>query len=126
MMEALDSPVRSDDRHAPAGAAPASDVMSYAGTDAEIDAQIDSACRQACEAIAPAWPLDRAIAVNPHWSRIGMPVRRVAARMAVLGGIQVFPPRDRQLHAWEQGRISLADLEHALRQVPDAQGAGLT
>ena len=40
---------------------------------------IDTACAQACQAIAPAWPLDRAIAVNPHWARIGMPVRRVAA-----------------------------------------------
>ena len=47
------------------------------------------ACQQACQAIAPAWPLDRAIAVNPHWARTGIPVRQVAARMAVLGGIQV-------------------------------------
>ncbi|MEG6913968.1 putative inorganic carbon transporter subunit DabA, partial [Pseudomonas aeruginosa] len=53
-----------------------------------LNRQIEQACHQACESIAPAWPLDRAIAVNPHWSRIGMPLRRVAARMAVLGGIQ--------------------------------------
>ena len=38
-------------------------------------ADIERACQEACAAIAPAWPLDRAIAVNPHWSRIGMPVR---------------------------------------------------
>lgn len=37
--------------------------------------QIEAACEQACRHIAPAWPLDRAIAVNPHWSRIGRPVR---------------------------------------------------
>ncbi len=88
--------------------------------------QIEHACSQACQAIAPAWPLDRAIAVNPHWSRIGMPMRRVAARMAVLGGIQVFPPRDRQLLAWNKGRVSAADLAHALRQLPDARAAGLS
>jgi uncharacterized protein YbcC (UPF0753/DUF2309 family) len=82
------------------------------------DLTIEQACSQACQAIAPTWPLDRAIAVNPHWSRIGMPVRRVAARMAVLGGIQVFPPRERQQQAWACGRISAADLAHALRQVP--------
>ena len=29
--------------------------------------QIEAACAQACQAIAPAWPLDRAIAVKPHW-----------------------------------------------------------
>ncbi|WP_229212174.1 MULTISPECIES: YbcC family protein [unclassified Duganella] len=89
-------------------------------------AQIERACTQACEAIAPSWPLDRAIAVNPHWSRIGMPVRRVAARMAVLGGIQVFPPRDQQLRSWREGRIAPVDLTEALRQLPEAQTAGLT
>ncbi|KQQ45148.1 hypothetical protein ASF61_21110 [Duganella sp. Leaf126] len=89
-------------------------------------AAIARACAMACQAIAPAWPLDRAIAVNPHWSRIGMPVRRVAARMAVLGGIQVFPPRDRQLLAWREGRITAADLAEALRQLPAAQTAAVT
>lgn len=54
--------------------------------------EIEAACEQACQSIAPAWPLDRAIAVNPHWCRIGRPVREVAARMAVLGDIRVFPP----------------------------------
>ncbi len=86
----------------------------------KLYAGIDHACNQACQAIAPAWPLDRAIAVNPHWSRISMPVRRVAARMAVLGGIQVFPPRDQQLRAWREGRICAADLALALRQLPEA------
>lgn len=84
-------------------------------------AAIETACHQACQAIAPAWPLDRAIAVNPHWSRIGMPVRQVAARMAVLGGIQVFPERSAQRLAWDEGRISLADLEHALATVAAAK-----
>lgn len=86
---------------------------------------IELACHQACESIAPAWPLDRAIAVNPHWSRIGLPVRRVAARMAVLGNIQVFPPRERQLQAFKEGRITRVDLEEALRQLPEAGGYGI-
>jgi uncharacterized protein YbcC (UPF0753/DUF2309 family) len=92
-----------------------------APSDAELDASIEAACSEACRAIAPAWPLDRSIAVNPHWSRIGMPVRRVAARMALLGGIQVFPPRDRQRSAWDAGRIRPEDVEHAVSQVPEAQ-----
>jgi len=94
--------------------------------EAALNAQIEAACHQACQTIAPAWPLDRAIAVNPHWSRIGMPVRRVAARMAVLGGIHVFPPRDGQQRAWEAGRISRVDLELGLGQVAAAGAAGLT
>lgn len=91
-----------------------------------LHTQIAQACEQACQAIAPTWPLDRAIAVNPHWSRIGMRVRKVAARMAVLGGIQVFPPRDLQRQAWDEGRISAADLAQALQQLPEAQAAGLS
>lgn len=96
------------------------------GRDEELNVQIEHACNLACQAIAPAWPLDRAIAVNPHWSRIGMPVRRVAARMAVLGSIRVFPPRNRQQAYWSAGRISRADLEHALQQVTEASAIGLT
>lgn len=93
--------------------------------EAALDARIEAACNQACRAIAPAWPLDRSIAVNPHWSRIALPVRRVAARMALLGGIQVFPPRDRQLAAWTEGRTVAADLAHAVAQIPEAQALGL-
>ena len=92
----------------------------------ELQQQIESACAQACQMIAPAWPLDRAIAVNPHWSRIGMPVRRVAARMAVLGDVQLFPSRATQRLAWEQQRIQHADLQQALAEVPAARAAGLT
>ncbi|WP_157781949.1 putative inorganic carbon transporter subunit DabA, partial [Rubrivivax gelatinosus] len=62
---------------------------------AEIDRRIEQACAQACATIAPAWPLDRAIAVNPHWQRIGQRLRTVAARLAVLGGVAVLPPRER-------------------------------
>ena len=87
---------------------------------------IELACSQACRAIAPAWPLDRAIAVNPHWSRIDMPVRQVAARMEVLGNIRVFPPRDQQQRAWAEGRISPTDLDCALRRLPEARAMRLT
>lgn len=90
------------------------------------NAEIERACDDACRRIAPAWPLDRAIAVNPHWGRIGMPLRRVAARMAVLGGIHVFPPRHYQLHAWRSGRISPHDLNETLQRLPAAQSEGLT
>lgn len=93
--------------------------------DAAIDARIDAACAQACRAIAPAWPLDRAIAVNPHWERIGLRLRTVAARMAVLGDIRVLPSRALLQQAWKAGRIAVADLEAALAWHPDAAAAGL-
>ncbi|MBI2733882.1 MAG: DUF2309 domain-containing protein [Aquabacterium sp.] len=79
-------------------------------------ALVSQACAQACQMIAPTWPLDRSIAVNPHWQRVGRPVREVAARMAVLAGIQVLPTRAYLLEAWQSGRISQADLNWALVQ----------
>lgn len=81
------------------------------------DAGVEAACIKACSMIAPAWPLDQAIAVNPHWSRIGMPLRRVAARMALLGGMRVFPPRSYFRQAWNEQRIRPDDLAHALARL---------
>lgn len=91
-----------------------------------LQRRIDAACTQACDAIAPAWPLDRAIAVNPHWSRIGRSVRAVAARMAVLGGIPVFPSRAYLRQAWQSGRIAPADLAHALGTLPANTTRGIS
>ncbi|WP_019936370.1 YbcC family protein [Bordetella sp. FB-8] len=89
-------------------------------------ASVEAACEQACQAIAPAWPLDRSIAVNPHWARIRMPVRSVAARMAVFGRIQVFAPRALQRQAWQEGRINATDLAHALAMLPAGDAAAWT
>ncbi|MDE2342131.1 MAG: DUF2309 domain-containing protein [Betaproteobacteria bacterium] len=75
---------------------------------------VEAACTQACSAIAPAWPLDQAIAVNPHWGRIDRPLREVAARLAVFAGIQVFPSRDYLSQAWNAGRITGDDLRAAM------------
>ena len=100
-------------------------LISEPAIDAEIDSRIDAACERACRAIAPAWPLDQAIAVNPHWERIGCSVRAVAVRMAVLGDIRVFPPRQRLRHAWMSGRIVADDLHEALAQFREAGAAGL-
>lgn len=106
-------------------AEPSHSLKPLAPTDADMGRRIDAACEQACRAIAPAWPLDRAIAVNPHWERIGLSVRTVAARMAVLGDIRVFPPLANVRQAWASGRIVAADLDEALAQCPAAQVAGL-
>ena len=97
-----------------------------AEAEAAIRQLIEDACAQACRSVAPAWPLDRAIAVNPHWARTAHSVRRVAARMAVLGGIRVFPPRPMLREAWAAGRIEQDDLAEALAQTPEAQGLGIT
>ncbi len=93
----------------------------FAGIEAEVRQQewyhrVEQACAQACAAIAPAWPLDQSIAVNPYWCRIGLPMRQVAARMAVLAGIRVFPARSMLRAKFADGTIGREDLEaaHAL------------
>ena len=78
---------------------------------------IDDACVKACSAIAPSWPLDRAIAVNPYWQRIQFKLRNVAARMAILGQISIFPSRDYISQLWDSGRIQGHDLKCAVDQI---------
>lgn len=80
-----------------------------------VDARaVQDAAAHACAGIMPAWPLDQAVAVNPHWRRIGLPIRRVAARLAVLGDFRVFPARDYIRREWDAGRLRRADLDLAL------------
>lgn len=94
-----------------------------AGPASTGDGFLRDAIAQACSGIMPAWPLDQAVAVNPHWRRIGLPIRRVAARLAVLGDFRVFPARDGIRREWVAGRITRGDLEAALRRGgPAAQG----
>lgn len=85
------------------------------------DHNILLACQQAavtaCHSIAPVWPLDQSIAVNPYHQRTNRPIRAVAARMAVLGGIRLFPGRAYFRQAWEEGRIHIRDLEQAIELV---------
>ena len=79
------------------------------------DAALAAAITRACATIMPTWPLDQAVAVNPHWRRVGMPIRHVAARLAVLGDFRVFPDRAYIRREWDAGRIARADLEVALK-----------
>jgi hypothetical protein len=55
------------------------------------------------------------VAVNPHWHRVGMPIRHVAARLAVLGDFRVLPDRAYIRREWSAGHITPADLEVALK-----------
>ncbi len=47
----------------------------------------------ACARIAPAWPLDRLIAVNPWWGYVDHPIAEAAAELAALGGARLTMPR---------------------------------
>ena len=55
---------------------------------------------RACARIAPTWPLDRFIAVNPFWGLIDERIDVVAAKMQATSGAQLLMPRAffRQAH----------------------------
>ncbi len=48
---------------------------------------------QACDRIAPTWPLDQLIAVNPYLGWTGMPIERAEAELGLLCGTRLTMPR---------------------------------
>ena len=56
--------------------------------------------QSACQRIAPTWPLDQTIAVNPWWEQIDLPFPKVAARMAALAGVRCAMPHHYYRERW--------------------------
>ncbi|MDP5292079.1 DUF2309 domain-containing protein [Oceanimonas sp. CHS3-5] len=74
---------------------------------------VDAAIHAACAQIAPTWPLDRMIAVNPYWSMVERPFAEVAEQQARLAGSPMAMPLDYYRTLWQDGRITPADLDAA-------------
>ena len=49
------------------------------------------AVARTCDRITPSWPLDRSIAVNPHWGWIDSPIEQAAAAVGALAGMRLVP-----------------------------------
>lgn len=77
---------------------------------------LHGAIAAAVEAVAPNWPLDRMIAVNPYWGRIQQPFSEVAAELAKVAGSPMTLPLQAYREAWEQAEIGASDLQQALRE----------
>lgn len=71
---------------------------------------------EACERIAPIWPLDRWIAVNPWWGSRTGPVEKVSRELDSLFGAGLLMPPAFYRKAWDGGRIQLPHLEEAARE----------
>ncbi len=69
---------------------------------------------QACAAIAPSWPLDRYIAVNPWWGWVDQTIEEVDAQLARIAGARMVISNTWFRDAWRDGRIGRSDLERAL------------
>jgi len=75
---------------------------------------LHSAVALAVDSIAPTWPLDRMIAVNPYWGRIQQPFEAAAADLAKIAGSAMTLPLSEYREAWQRGEITLDDLRLAL------------
>ncbi|MBU2955959.1 YbcC family protein [Marinobacter sp. F3R08] len=78
--------------------------------------------RQACDLIAPVWPLDQWIAVNPFWGIRHRSASRADQVLSERGGFSILMPRDYYLEAWEGGRIRTDDLQASIAE----HGSGRT
>ncbi len=77
------------------------------------------AVEAACARIAPAWPLDRLIAVNPWWGYVGQPIAEAGAELAALGGVRLTMPR-----TWFRSRLDAgAFTDRHLARAIDQLGA---
>ncbi|MCE7951683.1 MAG: DUF2309 domain-containing protein [Xanthomonadales bacterium PRO7] len=74
-----------------------------------FDADIDAACKT----IAPSWPLDRQIAVNPYWGFIDQPFAQAAASLGHRVGTPFALDSDEYLRAWRSGEIDESSLMRA-------------
>ena len=83
---------------------------------AALQASADTACAR----IAPTWPLDQFIAVNPYWGWLDKPFAEVAAELTRLSGAAMWTPRDQQLASWKAGHLRPEHLQAALAADADS------
>lgn len=93
-------------------AVPPAEPQPAAGPVAHADG-IAAIVAAACERIAPAWPLDELIAVNPYWGWREQSMRHSAGQLAVLAGTRLTMPRWWYRHEWQAGRLTEAGLREA-------------
>ena len=74
-----------------------------------LDQDIDLACAR----IAPTWPLDQFIAVNPYWGWVDQPMPHAAAALEALGGTRLTMPRSWFAAQWQSGHLQRQHLQTA-------------
>lgn len=81
----------------------------------QMDASL-SAAKAAIGRIAPVWPLDQFIAVNPWWERIDTPFEDCSNHLAGLSGSNFLMPRSYYRDKWDDGTIGQTELLAAARE----------
>ncbi|MEO5733282.1 MAG: DUF2309 domain-containing protein [Rubrivivax sp.] len=86
---------------------------------AALAAQIEAATGS----VAPTWPLESFIAVNPYWGWREQPIADAAASLGVLAGTCLTAPRDVFRQAHGAGQLCTEDLRAALTAARASGGA---
>jgi uncharacterized protein YbcC (UPF0753/DUF2309 family) len=79
-------------------------------------AALNEAVERACARIAPTWPLDRFIAVNPFWPLTHKPLPDVAGDLASLSGARLLMKREWYAEEWRAGRFRSEHLREAIAE----------
>ena len=82
-----------------------------------VSTPVSAAIESAIDAIAPTWPLDQMIAVNPYWGRIHQPFEEARNALAKIAGSPMALPLSWYRDAWQRGEITRADLEQAVSEM---------
>jgi uncharacterized protein YbcC (UPF0753/DUF2309 family) len=83
------------------------------GTDIDVKA-IREAIGSACKRIAPTWPLDQLIAVNPYWGFVEDEIQTAGRRIESCSGSRMVMPRSYYLDQWRAGSFCAEHLQEAL------------
>jgi uncharacterized protein YbcC (UPF0753/DUF2309 family) len=86
-----------------------------------INTSISKALHDASKKIAPLWPLENFVAVNPYLGLSDKSFESIAQRLSFSAGIQTTMPLNYYLDALKQKKILMEDLEIALDQNYSAQ-----
>lgn len=78
---------------------------------------LEEAVEAACESIAPLWPLDSFIAVNPFHGWSTVPFGEATKKMQQLCGASLFMPPPYYRDAWDKGLIRAEHLDAAANEI---------
>ncbi|MFN8040976.1 MAG: DUF2309 domain-containing protein [Acidimicrobiales bacterium] len=80
--------------------------------------RVEQALRTATALVAPLWPLEDFVAVNPYLGLVDRPARAAMAELERVGGGWATMPASFYLEALSDGRLALADVAEALAAWP--------
>lgn len=84
------------------------------------------AAREACDAIAPNWPLDRSIAVSPYWNLRDRSFAEAAEELALLAGSPMTMPLSYYREKWLAQEITREDLAAAATEMDGTLTSSMT